>query len=439
MGQVTREMLEMLTDRHASRIQAVIDGLINGVTSNTEEGLAAYIDLYSSDPLLQGALLTSAADVDRQAIGGDDFRASLNEIIDWTSNKALYTALRTFVTGEDGGDNASFAAYVNSIGIKIHPLAVEAIRKALGEGAFTLSGSIVGAAPPKQLARAFDRVWAGAEGSLSDVTTAAGETTDNDVVPWASNGNCLYLGSRFKFGYILSSTSTVGSATITPTVKYWNGTEWTAVSGLTDNTTGFSVDGGLISFTIPDDWVPHNKDNQATPEVFGDSNEEELYYLRIERTNSGGIDDPELEWLLHVPEAIQTASNALYGYDQPPLGIVRITGSATISATEIQDPDRTRFELPYTSNNELRLRAITDISGTVVFTLGYKDQDDNAATKAQTSWSSPSAGDTKALVLADGDTGLREFTASTCTKTGTATSGVFVIEVGDYPRTPNVK
>jgi len=74
------------------------------------------------------------------------------------------------------------------------------------------------------------------------------------------------------------------------------------------------------------------------------------------------------------------------------------------------------------------------------FTLGYTDQDGNAASNAQSAWTAPiAAGDTHTIALAGGDTGIRAISPSTCAIDTDATSGAFTVEVGGYARAINSK
>jgi hypothetical protein len=55
----------------------------------------------------------------------------------------------------------------------------------------------------------------------------------------------------------LQYSSTQGAGTWTITWEFWNGTSWTALSGVTDGTTGFKAAAGShdVTWTMPSTWV----------------------------------------------------------------------------------------------------------------------------------------------------------------------------------------
>ena len=74
--------------------------------------------------------------------------------------------------------------------------------------------------------------------------------------------------TQLKFDYA-NGTAGIGGAV---DWEYWNGTTWNALSGLTDNTTGFTAaaaDGLTVSWTLPSDWATRTL-----------SSAESLYYVR---------------------------------------------------------------------------------------------------------------------------------------------------------------
>jgi len=128
------------------------------------------------------------------------------------------------------------------------------------------------------------------------------------------------------------------------------------------------------------------------------------------------------------------ATGQMFGCDQPPIALVRITGTNLCEVTVLNAPEWGKFMAPGTANNALKLLALTKFSTNVTFTLGYTNQAGAAKTKAQSVWSSPAAGDVKTVALDGADTAIRGVTAATCVVTTSATSGVFAIVVGDYAR-----
>lgn len=437
MGLLTKTQFETLTDRLYQRLlAAAITPLPNMLAANTEEGLAMYLDEATGDPALQAALLAEAAAVDRQALRANQ-RAWADAVMNWTAGQDFIKAINTYVKSADGGSYASLAAYVSDVGATVHPLIAEFIRKVLGPEALTLSAATVGAIPPLQQMVAFERVYTGAFGSLVDDTADAGDVDAADVALFAADNDYLVLQSRSQFNRILLDLSTLASADCTLLFYYWNGSAWTALT-VTDRTTGMTVNGGEITWTLPADEVPYNTDNAGSPERINTAEEGEYYTILVKPTADTVVTPPVATWIMTCPDQVLTANGGVYGLPQPPLALCRITGANAVSVTSILNPS-TRFLYPSADNNALKLRAITSFASDITFTLGYKDQAGAASTQAQSAWSAPiAAGDTMNLSLG-ADTGLSEITAATCSVVTAATSGMFAIEVGDYRRAIGAK
>ena len=432
MGLMTGTVFEALADSIYRRMALVVDQVPNMLQDCTLIGLAGYIDEATEDPALQVALLTNASDVDRAALMANRRETIQNLIGGSNVWKDLLTDLFSYVRTANGGRYASVRAYCVDQSAVMHPLVGELARSLLGEGAFASSGVTVGVMPPKMQAVDFDRVFTGTQGSLTDDTTDAGSSTEADVALFAADDDVLVLGSKSKFSYVLFDLDTVASSDCALLVYYWNGTAWAALT-ITDSSTGFSVNDGLISFTAPADWEPCHQDNDA-PANFSDTDLEDLYYIILQRTEDTVATPPVAAMLHVVPEAVTLANGSdLYGVDQPPLAIVQITDTNECEVTVIQQPDD-RFEWPGVGNSELILRAITDFGENITFTLGYTDQGGTAATKAQSAWATPETGGTKVLALDSGDTGIRTITAATCAVVTAATAGIFLVELADYSR-----
>lgn len=437
MGLLAKTHFETMTDRLYQRLNTpFVANIGDMLAANTEEGLAKYLDESTDDAALQDALLGAALDIDQLGLMAGA-RAAAQTLTNWSEVNAFFTAVSAYVKSADGGDYDSLAAYIDDNSVLLHPLISEVLRAALGQSALTLSSATVGAMPPLQQMVVFDKVYTGAAGAFVDDTTDAGDVDTADVALFATNGHKLVLKSRSKFNRLLIALSTLASHNVTLTATYWNGSAWAALS-LTDTTTGLTVQGGMISWTMPEDWVANCDDDQGSPARV-DTAEEGEYYTVILTRGAAVVDTPPVAtWILTCPEAVETSAGELYGLPQPPLAIVRITGTNTISVTGVQNPSD-RFLYPSATNNALKLRAITAIASDVTFTLGYKDQAGAASTQAQSAWSAPiAAGDTKTLSLG-ADTGLSEITAATCTATTDATVGAFAIEVGDYARAIGAK
>lgn len=88
-----------------------------------------------------------------------------------------------------------------------------------------------------------------------------------DVDPWVAVeavGDQFAIGSTGPFNKLTVRVSTAGVGG-TLTWKYWNGSAWTAVSGLADATTGFTVLGqNTVTFTMPTNWVARTLNGGAS-------------------------------------------------------------------------------------------------------------------------------------------------------------------------------
>ena len=95
-------------------------------------------------------------------------------------------------------------------------------------------------------------------GSFTDETTEANNATSDDMtlLPAApAQNDAYYFGYDLLFGEFDLNISTAGAGTWTITWEYWNGV-WTALAGVSDGTSGFTVGGtNLISWTLPTDWA----------------------------------------------------------------------------------------------------------------------------------------------------------------------------------------
>lgn len=94
-----------------------------------------------------------------------------------------------------------------------------------------------------------------------DESTPFGEGTADDVEVLTGTpavGDAVYFGSEnAKFGKITLALTTAGVGTWTVAWEYWNGSAWTALSGVTDGTTAFTATADTydVTFTVPSDWA----------------------------------------------------------------------------------------------------------------------------------------------------------------------------------------
>lgn len=96
-------------------------------------------------------------------------------------------------------------------------------------------------------------------GVYTDETAAANNPAANDMtlLPVAPAVNdAYYFGSAGMFNILTVNIGQQGNWTGTYAWEYWNGSEWVAVSGLTDNTVGFTAGTGPydVTYDCPTDW-----------------------------------------------------------------------------------------------------------------------------------------------------------------------------------------
>lgn len=100
-----------------------------------------------------------------------------------------------------------------------------------------------------------------------DETADFASSATGDVNPWPATeaiGDQFAIGSRGPFNSLTITVATAGTVG-TLTWKYWNGTAWAALSGVTDATTGFTVLGtNTVTWTMPTDWKPRALNGSAS-------------------------------------------------------------------------------------------------------------------------------------------------------------------------------
>jgi hypothetical protein len=151
-----------------------------------------------------------------------------------------------------------------------------------GQGGFKLAGSfafvsdtsvrVSAASSGKPVAAASDD-----DGVFSDETVNANSATTDDMtllpgVPVATEDGYVF-GHTEQFGQMDLVISTAGTGGFTITWEYWDGGGWTALSGVSDGTSSFSVEGtGRVSWTIPGGWTARTISSQPGTTV--------LFYIR---------------------------------------------------------------------------------------------------------------------------------------------------------------
>lgn len=114
---------------------------------------------------------------------------------------------------------------------------------------------------------------ANAAPTFVDITTAINNATANDAAPFPAGeaaGDYFAAGYTSTFGsfkVVLGTAGTVG----TLVWEYWNGIAWTALTGVTDPSNGFTAAAGTytVTYTAPTDWAARSLNGSAS-----------LYYIR---------------------------------------------------------------------------------------------------------------------------------------------------------------
>ena len=104
-------------------------------------------------------------------------------------------------------------------------------------------------------------------GVFTDETTNANSATTDDVnlLPASPVANdAYYFGHAEEFPRIKIDITDGNGTGSTITWEYWNGSSWTALSGVTDGTSNFeNVGENIVSWTVPGDWTATTVNSQG--------------------------------------------------------------------------------------------------------------------------------------------------------------------------------
>jgi hypothetical protein len=104
-------------------------------------------------------------------------------------------------------------------------------------------------------------------GAYTDETTEANEDTANDMTLFPSTpaaDDAYLIGMTEQFSRVLFNVGTNGAGTYTVAWEYWNGSGWSALSGVTDDTGDFKNVGlNDLVFTIPSNWATTTINSQG--------------------------------------------------------------------------------------------------------------------------------------------------------------------------------
>lgn len=318
------------------------------------------------------------------------------------------------------GSYSTFDSYLTGIGAQVSPAfaAIAAAPSALGIG---LSPANVYA--PSYGAGAFDKVFAGTEGALTDVTTAAANGTAADVPLFAANGDVVYLGMDTKpttaLLHITAALSTLASVSVGLIAKIWDGQAWIVLTTTDGDTTGSYgnigtkgfTQSGVIKFAKPVSWERTSKSPSSAD--ISSTDYTPRFYVRLERTATTVATTPVATMFRRMQQA---------------LGLVAITAANTATFIAGSGVDIAKYD----PANLLTLRALSPISASVTATIEYTNRAGTTLrSAAQSAWSSiaadsvfPTGGTYLALQAAS--EGVRSVTGVSVVTT--ATSGLFVVE-----------
>jgi len=129
-------------------------------------------------------------------------------------------------------------------------------------------------------------------GVFSDDTTDLNSIGAGDVAVYtnpATVEDAFYFGMDDLFNLLMLDVGTAHNGTTSTQVwEYWNGTAWTALSGVVDDTDAGegafeTVGRGLVSWTLPVDWTRTNVANQPAAAAAN------LFYVRIRISILGNL------------------------------------------------------------------------------------------------------------------------------------------------------
>jgi hypothetical protein len=422
--------VQNLADELAAKMGAALAGFAAESTAKTKPWLKDQLQGASGQDAL-AALSAALMPVDRFG-----YPESANDQLDYLTGRAdlggAVAQILAYVKSPAGGGYPTFGSYLKANAGSVHPLFAELMRLK-GTDPITdpvKPGVPVGVFAPAYQVKAPDRLLAGADGALVDLTTAAGNATPADMAIFLANNDRLYIRSRLPFAQMVLALSTLAGGSINPVFEYWNGYAYTVLPNVSDYTTGFTKN-DVIAWNVPPDWEPYHKDHLGNVLPA----QERLYTLSIQRTAASVTPPPVGTCLSLVPVPVVSGGSGSYhrGVAQPCLSLLRITGPNALSVLDGVEPDITQFVPP-----AIRLKALTALGASVTFVASYVNQDGLTQTQAQAAWSSPAALSTTPVVLATGDTGVQDVLDTGWTAT-VAAGGVGVVAVEVAPlRSPVV-
>ena len=124
----------------------------------------------------------------------------------------------------------------------------------------------------------FQKIWSFVNGSYSDQTTAASNSTTGDVQMISSAGDILYFGSTSKFDAIswaIGTNGTIGKLAW----EYWNGSQWIGLTHILRALNSTFGGHGYLNFIPHTDWATTTVNSESTA----------YYYVRARTTTSYSV------------------------------------------------------------------------------------------------------------------------------------------------------
>jgi hypothetical protein len=217
---------------------------------------------------------------------------------------------------------------------------------------------------------------------FTDYTTELNDAAASDVDFFPGSpavNDAFYFGLQTSFEKITLNVGTAGTGVYTVAWQYWNGSTWTALSSLVDNTSNFKVAGtNTVTFDVPTDWATTTINGQGP-----------FYYVRAIKDAGAVVVDPAgtQGWAaVHVMAPISsvepnffgasyTGSIAVIWESDTGVGVIdvevwgRIDDSITVTKSNPNSPDDIDFTGTYVLLDSVNsLAHLTEIQ----FDVGYR-------------------------------------------------------------------
>ena len=120
--------------------------------------------------------------------------------------------------------------------------------------------------------------------NTTETTSETGSINNSLLAFQLLGSDFFYIGFKGRFASRYFDIGTVNSNSANITVEYWNGTAWTEVEDLVDQTAGFTQS-GFISWLNMTDWQPREQD----PIVSDGGEVLKMFYIRLSTDTSFSV------------------------------------------------------------------------------------------------------------------------------------------------------